>query len=163
MIPEGKDPYILELERICNNDLEIIASFVEANIFESNIELDKISDDRNLKFPVCVLVVTEAPNRYKIGETLELKRKVPVTLMLLDKYEQKTIDYKSSEVNPTINKMRMLGENLIFNINKSYLSVAAGVDDFTIDPIYNKTDANLYGVGMVFDWDISTGVSGCYH
>lgn len=163
MIPEGRDPLVIELERICGNDLEITTSFIEANIFESNIELDKISDDKNLKFPVCVFIVTDASSKYKVGETLELRRKVPVTLMLLDKYEQKTVDYKSSEVNPTINKMRMLGENLIFNINKSYLSVAAGVEDFTCDPLYSKSDAHLYGVGMIFDWNISTGVSGCYH
>lgn len=164
-IPQAKDPIIIELERICKEDLDIPCSFMEANLGEANLGVD---DKEPGSFPM-LLFITTSKNRSRKIESDVIIRKAQVTCMLLDarqatpKSGTETSDYMSSEINDQLNRMRLLGENLWFWINRSSLSINGGVDDWASDPVYERFDADLIGQAIQFDWTIDTHSTGHYN
>jgi len=165
MIIEGKDQIINELERIVTTELTMPCAFVHANLTEANYGLDALD---SVSFPVFVFVA-QGKNRSRINIAGNIIRRVELFGMLLNsKGEQATVDYKSSEVNETIFQMYQLGQNLMYQLNKSELSRssddgdACGVTEWQSDEIYGKFDAHLFGHGITFTWTVNTGVNG-YH
>jgi hypothetical protein len=158
-LPKQKDPLVVELERICKEDLVTPTTFVHANMEEANFGLDQLSD---IEFPVLVHIASNR-NRTKVNEAHHLIRTVKVTALLLNRIPLDTLEYKSGEVNAEVNFMRQLGENLIYWINKSDLSVNGGVSDFESDDVYQRMDAHLFGQAMSFDWSLDTATTGYYN
>jgi hypothetical protein len=160
MIPKDLDPVVAELQRICSI-LQLPASFLLANLFEQNVTLDSFKSEQ---YPV-VVYLTEGENEEGTDKnSYNITRKVPLSLLLLDRYDAPTSDYTSIEVEPTINRMRRLAENLYYEMNKSPLSIGdGGIVKFKTVKLYGKNDAHLYGVTFDGDWTVNTGISGCYH
>lgn len=160
MIPRATDPVVEELKRIVTAELEMPCSFMYANLFEANFGIDSL--DKEDDFPVCVFVATEK-NTEKIIETGLIIRKIEVYCLLLNSNNDPTIDYSSEQVDPFVNQMRMLAENLIHRINHSDKTyVFEPVDEFECSKIYEKFDRHLFGVALRFTWSFNTGISGCY-
>lgn len=158
MIPKTEDPAITELERIVTTQLQARCSFVYANLFEANLGLDNITD---VEFPLFVYFADDK-SKYKVTEYGMQTRKLPIVGMMLTQRQDATIDYSSKDVNPEINQMRQLVENLVYNLNKSSLSIwenkseKGGVDEFDTENVYQKFDAHLFGVGASFFWKVKT-------
>jgi len=159
-IPKVKDPAVLELERVVTTQLGIKCSFLEANLFEANFGLDHMKD---VEFPVFVYFADDK-SKYKVKEHGMITRRMPIVGMLLNQFSNPTIDYSSAEVNADVNRCRQLVENLVYNLNKSPLSVwedkedKGGVDDFETENVYQKFDAALLGVGTSFVWRVKTSM-----
>lgn len=158
-IPKVKDQIVSELERICKTQLTIPTTFFEANLNEANFGLDNMAD---MDFPVLVFI-NNPKNKNSFNEAEEIQRKATINCLLLNKVEKATSDYKSSNVNPLINQIRLLGDNLAYWINRSPISVDGGIDEWTADNVYQRFDADLYGVAISFDWNISTGTRGYFN
>lgn len=159
MLIKQKDPILVELELICKERLAIPVTFIHANLFEANFGLDQLSD---VKFPVLVHVAT-TKNVVELNEAHDNMRTAKIVLLLLNKVDLDTIDYKSYDLNDALNQMRNLGENLIYQINRSPLSVNGGVDKFESDNVYQQFDAHLFGQAMTFDWLLDAATAGYYH
>jgi hypothetical protein len=160
MITKTEDPAITELKRIVENDLSINCSFMYANLFEANFGLDELI--MNQEFPVFLFIATDKSANRIIQSGLIL-RDVTVVGMLLNTLDaEATIEYKSKDVSPYIDEMRQLADNLIFNINKSSLTYEPNaITNYSIDKVYSKFDAHLFGVGLTFTWTINTSSRGC--
>lgn len=160
MISKTEDPAITELKRIVENDLSINCSFMYANLFEANFGLDELI--LNQQFPVFLFIATDKSANRIIQSGLIL-RDVTVVGMLLNTLDaEATIEYKSKDVSPYIDEMRQLADNLIYNINKSSLTYEPNtITNYSIDKVYSKFDAHLFGVGLTFTWTINTSSRGC--
>lgn len=165
MLIEGKDQITIELERIVTTELTMPCSFIHANLAEANYGLDELD---KVSFPVFVFVA-QGKNRSRINNAGNIIRRVEIFGMLLNsKGDQATSDYKSSDVNDIIFQMYQLGQNLMYQVNKSELSrssddtEACGVSEWQSDEIYAKFDSHLFGHGITFTWTVNTGVNG-YH
>lgn len=154
-----KDPILLELKAICESRLAIPVTLVHANLFEANFGLDQLT---GIEFPVLVHVATTR-SVVEINEAHDHMRTAKIVLLLLDKVDLDTADYKSYDLNDSLNRMRNLGENLIYQINRSALSVNGGVDKYESDNVYQQFDAHLFGQAMSFDWMIDTATAGWLH
>lgn len=160
-LPKVKDPALLELETICKTRLAVPCSFIYADLYEANFGLDNL--DPELEFPVFVHVAN-GKNKNGFLKTGEIQRTIPVKGYLLDRTDDATIDSnKSYEINDSINRMRQLGENLMYWINRSRLSVDGGVEKWNSDDRYQLFDANLHGQFLEFDWTVQTGSTGFYN
>lgn len=158
-LQKAKDPILLELETICTSRLAMPVKFMHANLNEANFGLDQLTADN---FPVLVHVST-AKDKNKIGPGGDIERTASMFCLLLNRIEQDTSDFKSYDLNNSINQMRMLGENLMYWINRSTISVAGGVDDWESENVYQKFDAHLFGVALTFDWTVDSQTSGYYN
>lgn len=158
-IEKIKDPVITELEIICKTRLNMPVTFIHANLFEANFGLDELTKDSDVTFPVFVHVAN-GKSKNTVNEAHEINRKVEVFGMLLNRIDNPTSDYKSEDVNDVIYEMHQLGNNLIYWINRSALSVDGGVDEFEMVDVYQKFDAHLFGQAMTFTWSLSIGKSG---
>lgn len=157
--PTVKDPIITELKRICETQLAIPTTFMEANLSEANFGLDQMPD---IKFPVLIYVTSKGSSN-EVGENGEILRTAKVYALLLNSTGGETLDYASADINAWIYQMYRLGQNLQYWINKSPISVDGGIDSWTNDNLYEKFDAHLFGQGLTFEWKISTGVTGYYN
>lgn len=163
MITKETDAAIIELKRIVENELVLKTKFVYADIFEFNNDADLM---QNAEFP-CFLYFALDKSRYIVNQAGVLIRTIPIVGMMLDQYDSPTPDYKSESVNPVINAMRQLSENMVYHINKSQMSqifqdTAGGVNNFSADSVYGKHDKHLFGVGVSFDWKMTEGKTGCH-
>jgi len=154
MILEQPDPMVTELEAICTGRMVTPLTFFHAQMKEANLGMDRIPA---VDFPVLVHIAT-TENKVKIIETGNMIRTAKLYCLLLT--AKPSLDAAAYDVNQEINKMRQLGENMIYWINKSTYSVNGGVNDFQMDNIYQKFDADLMGVAITFDWTFDTGKSG---
>jgi hypothetical protein len=153
-----KDPIVVELERVCGTLAQPL-KFMHANLNEANFSVDQLPKS---DFPVFVFVAT-TKNRTKINEAGHYIRTAKVVCMILDKIDGQTMDFSSDSVNGTINRTRLLADNLIYWLNRSPLSVNGGVEEFESDNVYQELDANLFGQGISFDWTVDTGTNGYYN
>jgi hypothetical protein len=160
-IQRGKDPMLVELERIAKTQLAIPCSFIHANLFEANFGIDQISRDSEQSFPV-LIHVANGKNKNDPNTVNDIRRKASVFLLLLTKFDAPTSDYKSYEVNELVYQMQQLGNNLQYWINKSPLSINGGVtkDSWSMVDVYQKFDAHLFGQAIEFTWEFDTGKSG---
>jgi hypothetical protein len=164
MLIQGKDQVVTELERIVTTELTVPCTFVHANLFAANFELDQLE---KVSFPVFVFVA-QGKNRSRINVANNIIREVDLYGLMLQRKETPTSDYKSGEVNDAIFQMYQLSQNLMYQINKSPLSRSSndgdycGVNEWQADEIYSKFDVNLFGHGITFTWTVNTGVNG-YH
>lgn len=160
-IPLERDPIVTELETICKTRLAMPVTFIEADLNEANFGLDQL---KGIDFPVLIHVATTR-NRYRIQESHNLIRTAKVVCMLLTKQSKDgdTKDYSSYNLSLEINRMRQLGENLVYWINKSSKSVAGGVEDWESDNVMQEFDSHLFGQAITFDWTLDTGKTGYYN
>lgn len=155
-LPKVEDPALTELERILTTQLALKCTLVYANLFEANFGLDNLGE---VSFPVFVLF-TEDKSKYKVKEHGMQTRRLPLIGLMLTMRQDSTIDYSSKDVNPDVNQMRQLCENMVYHINKSPLSTwedkedKGGIDDFETENVYQKFDAHLFGVGFSAVWRV---------
>jgi len=154
-----KDPILLELETICTSRLAMPVKFMHANLNEANFGLDQLTAS---DFPVLVHVSTSR-DKSKFGAGGDISRTSTMFCLLLNRIELDTLDFKSYDLNDSVNQMRMLGENLFYWINRSTISVDGGVDDWESENVYQKFDAHLFGVALTFDWTVDVQSSGYYN
>lgn len=162
MLPQTKDPAIVELKSIVETKLAIPTTFMEATWNEANQKFDGLKE---ADFPV-FLYLTQGKNRNKFNEAGLIKRRLKITGFLLNKIDQAAIESLSSEdLNSLKNQMRQLAENLMYWINLSPLSISedGGVNEWDSDSVMEQGDANLYGQAVVFDWSIVTATNGYYN
>lgn len=158
-IPKIKDPIIQELDRICKTQLAMPTTFMEANLSEANYGLDELTDT---DFPVLIYVTSKGSDN-EFNEAGEVQRNVRVYALLLNRVDNPTTDFNSEDVNSYLYQMEQLAQNLAYWINKSPISVDGGIDKWKADRLYQQFDAHLFGVGLDFEWTVSTGTSGYYN
>ena len=154
------DPAVEELRRVVENELFLKCSFVYANLHEANLGLDSLSEDCG--FPVFVFLAS-GRNQEKTTESGLLIRTIDVNGLMLSSTDEPTTDYSTEDVEPYVNQMRMLCENLIYRLNKSEKTyVLEPIQEFETTKVYERFDRHLFGCGLTFKWVFNTGVSGCY-
>jgi hypothetical protein len=158
-IPKVKDPVIQELQRICETQLALPTTFMEANLAEANYGLDELTD---VKFPVLIYVTNKGSDN-EFNEAGEVQRTLRIYALLLNRVDNPTTGFDSSEVNATLYQVEQLAQNLQYWINRSPLSVDGGVDKWKSDNLYAQFDAHLFGKGLDFQWKVNTGTSGYYN
>lgn len=153
------DPAVTEMKRIVETLLKIKTTFVYANLFEANFGLDSLEGNQ---FPAFIFVATNQ-SKEKLDENDSIIRTIPIVGMMVNIIDQSTTDITSEEADPYINQMRELGENLVYNLNKSDMThKLEPITDVTYDKIYGRFDKHTFGVGMSFNWAINTLKSGCF-
>lgn len=157
-LTDEKDPLVVELERIVTTQLARPTTFMHANRKEANLGLDQMEGE-DVKFPVFLLVAT-GKSKNKFNEAGVIQRTATVYGLLLEQVSNPTSDYTTEEVSTITNKMRELGENLAYYLNKSPLAVNGGVDEWECVDVYAQFDAHLFGVALSFTWTIDTGRTG---
>ena len=85
---KSKDPMIAELQAICETRMIVPVTFMEANRREANFGLDALTD---VQFPV-LIYITSKGSENELGENGEWTRNASIYAMLLDKYDQATMD-----------------------------------------------------------------------
>jgi hypothetical protein len=161
-LPKVKDPAILELETIVTTRLAIPCSFMFGNMKENNVGVDTLDPVND--FPVFVLLSAGKGNKQSVNEAGMIQRSFEVAGFFLNRSDEATISsLKTEELNPLLNQMRQLGENLMYWINKSTLSINGGVDEWDANEVYSQHDASLYGYAFTFKWTVNTGTSGYYN
>lgn len=159
-IPKEKDQITTELERIAKTQLDIPCTFMEANLKEANFGLDQVPAD---KFPVLLYVAT-TKNKSVKAETDVIIRKATIVMMLLDESpDQATSDQPTNEISDGIERMRKLGENLWYWMNRSPISIHGGVDNWSSDAIAKKFDRDCFGQAIECEWTIDTNKTGYYN
>lgn len=159
MIPQVEDYVVTAIRDTVKNKLKMECEYILANLREANYGLDNIVE---INKPVFVHL-TNKSNDNEVEVTGNIKRIVTVIGLMLIPVEQSTSDMSSEEANKYINQMRMLSENLIWNLNTLPITHKDTINKFKNDEeFYGQFDSNLYGVSLVFNWPISTGVTGCY-
>lgn len=162
MIAQTPDPAVIELKRVVETQLKVKTKFVYANLYEANITLDELDDET--EFPVFVFLSTAVSREKKDSNGL-ITRTIPVVGFMLDVKDDPTNEYTTEDADPYINRMRQLGENLLYNLDKSAftdLNMPYPSDDCLYEKLYGKFDKHTFGVSMSFNWAFNTGVSGCF-
>lgn len=154
MILEQPDQMVTELEEICKSRMVTPITFFHAQMKEANLGMDRIPV---VDFPVLVHIATTS-NKIKIIENGNMIRTAKMVCLMLT--AKPSIDSAAYDVNQEINRMKQLAENLIYWINRSTHSINGGVNEFELDNIYQKFDADLMGVALTFDWTFDTGKTG---
>jgi len=159
-ITQTEDPAITEIRRIVTEELAADCSFMYANFFEANFGLDDLA--MNQQFPVFLFIANDKSANKIIQSGLILRDVTVVGMFLNTMPHDATIEFKSEDVSPYINEMRQLADNFIYKVNQSPLTYEPNsVMSYTIDKVYAKFDAHLFGVGITFVWTINTGSRGC--
>lgn len=168
MIQLENDPAIAEIKRIVENELRNSCKFMYANLHEANYGLDGLDDED--EFPVFLFIASDKSTN-KTTESGLIIRTIEVFGMMLNSEskdpssdpDRPTIDYTSEEIDPYINQMRSLCDNLIYNLNKSSLSyVQEPIQEWEFTKIYEKFDRHLFGGGLSFKWSVNLGINGCF-
>lgn len=158
-LPKVKDPMIVELKSICETKLAIPTKFIEANLKEANFGVDDLKDS---DFPVLVFVTSRGSDN-DVNEAGEIQRESQLLCLLLNRLDNPTKDYSSSETNDLIYQMYQLAQNLQYWINKSGLSVDGGVNKWKNENLFEQFDAHLFGQQLNFGWKVNTGTTGYYN
>lgn len=158
-IDTEKDIITTELERIAKTQLDIPCTFMEADLKEANFGMDKVPAD---KFPVLLYIATTKNKSDKLVTDV-IVRKATVVLMLLDEDQAATLDQETADITAGIERMRKLGENLWYWINKSPYSVNGGIDTWQSDAIAKKFDRHCFGQAIEAQWTLDEGKTGYYN
>jgi hypothetical protein len=160
MIPQSNDPAILELKRIVEEELTNKCSFMYANMHEANFGLDKLEKEE--EFPVFVLLANDKSTN-KVTDTGLIIRTIEVYGLMLNSVDDPTIDYSSEDIDPYVNQMRLLCDNLIHRLNHSSITeLTQTIEEYEFSKIYEKFDRHLFGGGLSFKWSVNTQSTGCY-
>lgn len=127
-------------------------AFMYGNENENNLGLDTWKE-----FPVCVLMPPV------VNDTLDTAGRwpsaVPMSVFYLDRIPAATIDYKSGEVEPTIQSMRKKGRQVAtwLNANSELRDRTKMITSLTHSPTYGEFDSHLFGVLTQFSFPIDEG------
>lgn len=143
------DVVLFELKNIIENKLNTTCKFIFADMSSANLGVDNLKAE---DFPV-VLYLAGMKVKNDVEASLAIRKKISMSLFVLERTSRITLDVNHMEANQILNKCRKICDNIIFQINQSYLSVNGGVDKFETIDYYEKFDAQLCGQALIFEWD----------
>jgi hypothetical protein len=147
------------LKATVETQLDQPVKFIHADLFKANFGVDELEDK---DFPVFVFI---APLTIQntVNQAGFITRRVPISGFFLTKYEQDTIDYKTAEVEPTIQAMRDLGDKLVHQLNQALVTnpETDGIVNFSTESTYAKNDAHLFGCEFEAEWPVNELTKGC--
>lgn len=155
------------IESVVDNLSKPVA-FVYANLFEANGDLDipSQSDGKNIIF----VYVPPLENTDETEFNPLIYTTFPLQFFLLKKLQSPTVDYKSKDVQPTIDEMRELAREFIHSLNDEDVVVKGstvngkvmdGIDKWKMLTEYAFLDYHLFGVSVQCDVPIQEGKTGC--
>lgn len=137
-------------------------TFVYANLYESNFDLDNLASETGWYF----VYIPPFENIDKIGNQSEYHTEFTLQAFIVKKLDNQTIDYRSEEVQPTVDEAREIGRNFIHKLG--YESV------IDYDPTYSEgikevrytselawQDIHLFGISLQATVPIYEGKTGC--
>lgn len=148
------------------NNLSKPCGFFYANTLEEvNFDLDKYDGDRETFFAyIAPLEVDD-----DISEGGLIYTRFPLYFFMMHKFNHKTIDYESVEVDPMIEEMRDLSREFIHSLNGSDIVIKSGGPDGTYlgiektayKNVYAWMDIHLFGVSCETNVPIFENKTGC--
>ncbi len=139
-------------------------SFTYGDLFEANGELDipALSEGKDIFFvyvPPLEVTDEDQDNGY-------IHSKFPLQFFMMKKLEEPTAEYKSSEVDPTIDEMRELAREFIARLENQDIvekgGPANGIGARKYTSEYGWLDAHLFGVSCECEVPLSEGRTSCY-
>jgi hypothetical protein len=104
-------------------------------------------------------------NTDDIGLQRELHTNFPLQAFIVKRLEKETTDYKSEEVQPTIDEAREIARNFIHKLNHEsiidYTDGRLGITSAKYLAEYGFQDAHLFGVSIQATVPIYEGKTGC--
>lgn len=143
-------------------------AFIYANLFEANGDLDIPSQSEGKD--VVFVYVPPLENNDETELTPLIHTVFPLQFFLLKKRQDTTVDYKSIDVQPDIDEMRVLARKFIAILNEQDVvekgstvngKVRDGIDSWKITSEYAFLDYHLFGVSVICDVPINEGNTLC--
>jgi len=135
--------------------------FVYGNLFESNFELDQLASATGWYY----VYIPPLENTDDIGLKRELHTSFPLQAFIVKRLEKETTDYKSEEVQPTIDEAREIARSFIHKLNESsiidHTDGRLGITQVRFESVYAIEDQHLFGVGIQANVPIYEGKTGC--
>lgn len=135
--------------------------FIYANIFEANADLD-LSDSEG--YDTFFVYIPPTSDKDKIQDNGLIHTTFPLEFCLVKRIDLPTIDYKSKNVEPTIDEMRELAREFIHKMNENDTvdkSQANGIEEVNHESLYGWNDQHLFGVSCTCDVPIFENKTGC--
>lgn len=145
------------------NSLTTPCAFFYANLYEANGDLGipEFSAGHDTFF----VYIPPFENTDTYAENGLIHTVFPLQFFLLTKLEFSTMDYKSSEVEPTIDAMRELAREFVHKLEEQDVvekgGPATGIKETKITSEYGFSDSHLFGVSVQCDVPIMEGKTGC--
>lgn len=137
--------------------------FLYANIFEANADLDIPTDSEG--FDTFFVYIPPDSNQDTLAENGLIHTVFPLEFCLVKRLSLVTVDYKSKNVEPTIDEMRELGRQFIHKLGEEDVvengGPADGITSAKYQSLYGWNDQHLFGVQVTCDVPIMEGKTGC--
>ena len=141
-------------------ETSLAGKFIYANIYEANADIDKIKDE---DFPIYIHLAA-LPMAVEDTESGAPNRTLSMLGFWLTKIEMVNIDYKTVDIQPTIDIMTKTAEKMIALLCLDPISNSVqgnGIKKWKITPTYAKFDAGIFGVAIEFKWTTNDGLRIC--
>lgn len=137
-------------------------TFVYANLYESNFDLDNLASETGWYF----VYIPPFENTDTIGTQREYHTSFNLQAFVVYRTGDQTIDYRSEEVQPIVDQAREIGRNFIHKLG--YESVidynptyADGIKEARYTSEYAWQDIHLFGISLQATVPIYEGKTGC--
>lgn len=161
---------ILTIIQSVVSNLSIPCAFIYGNLFEANGDLGISELTQEEGKNTFFIYIPPLENTDDTEETPLIHTIFPLQFFLMRKLNLTTIDYKSKDVEPTIDEMRELSREFIHSLNEEDIiekgntvngKVRDGIDSWKITSEYAFFDHHLFGVSVTCDVPIMEGKTGC--
>jgi hypothetical protein len=85
---------------------------------------------------------------------MTVERTVSLTIFILFRVAQSTVDKAKVDLAPTVQNARYLADRLVKKLSKSEITQGEGVQNWSTNETYAEFDSNLHGIILEFDWKI---------
>lgn len=145
---------MLETIRTALKCLDRPPTLVFANLFEANLDIEKIS---KADFPAFIFIPPPTRVDTKVQSGL-INTRLTINAFMIDKVDQKQHHEKSELVEPTIDEMIKLSQSFINELEKQPLTqLNQKISPVTYLRIYAGFDLNVYGCQVQGNWPVVLG------
>ena len=135
--------------------------FDYGNLFEVNLGIPEVMKGKDTVFVyIPPLELTDKP-----GENGLLHTKFPLYFFIMKRLDNPTVDYKSIDVEPTMNEMLELGREFVHSLEEQDIvekgGPADGIKDRNFNREYGWLDEHIFGISCKCEVPIMEGKTGC--
>jgi hypothetical protein len=143
-------------------NLDQRVTFVYANLFESNFDLDNLASETGWYF----VYVPPFENTDRIGTQSEYHTTFTLQAFIVRQTGNETIDFRSEEVQPIVDLAREIGRNFIHKLGEESVidydpTYSKGIEEVRYTSEYSWQDIHLFGVSIQATVPIYEAKTGC--
>jgi hypothetical protein len=143
--------YLTTYQTVIKREAEALGmSHMLVDIYEANLDADSVKD---FNFPLCIHMLPSKERNSQISP-MTVERTVSLTIFILFRVAQSTVDKAKVDLAPTVQNARYLADRLVKKLSKSEITQGEGVQNWSTNETYAEFDSNLHGIILEFDWKI---------